>query len=131
MKLSYLFLLLMLTGLVLGACRSNAAQPEGEEAAPEAVTEPRQLVCSTECSQRGQCGQNEAGQSVVLGHSVMPHTANHNMLFLVDQEVNMVNQQARQVRTRDNSQIPVNFYLLMTPNGEQAGWVAGWCVTLP
>ena len=85
------------------------------------------LVCSPECSERGQCGDSDQGEMVLL-NSEIPATFGHDMAIPDGTEVNIVHEENRTaVQLNDNEQFPVSFYLVSQPEHGQ-GWVAGWCI---
>ncbi len=114
--------------LTLSACsilgRGDSGPTSGNEGAlaGEAL-----LVCSQECSDRGQCGSSEAGQMVLLSN-VGPATEGHNLAVPANSGVSIERQEARtvvQISTEEQFQMP--FYLVNVPDRGQA-WVAGWCI---
>jgi hypothetical protein len=124
-------LLLLIIGvicaLLLAACGATANE---EDLQPQVASEARLLICSDECARRGQCGQNEAREWVVLGHTDSPHTDNHNVLFPANQEVFAFQMQERQVETiQSGEQFQLRFYHVALPDQTKAGWIAGWCVS--
>jgi hypothetical protein len=128
MKPSWRFPLLFLLCLLLVACGS----PSDEAAETQQVGTQRLLVCTDECRQRGQCGQNQNQEWVVLGHNEFPHTSGHNISFPDNQEVGIAQTQMRQLRTIAGQQLlTANFYYVTLLDGSRAGWVAEWCVVLP
>jgi hypothetical protein len=128
MKHYWRFPLLSFLCLLLVAC--GASSDEAAETQP--VDTQRLLVCTDECRQRGQCGQNQNQEWVVLGHNESPQTSGHNVLFPNNQEVGIAQTQMRQVRTSAGQQLmTANFYYVTLLDGSRAGWVAEWCVVLP
>lgn len=123
--------LLVLCLLVLVACGASEEAIE-PQAFDDQFGEPRRLVCSDECAQRGQCGQDPDQQMVVLGHMDGPHLANHNVLFPTGHEVFVTSSQQRQAETVLGSQpLLIEFYSVNAPDLGKFGWVAGWCLALP
>jgi len=85
------------------------------------------LMCDSSCSERGQCGESERGEMVLL-NSEMPATFGHDMTIPDGIEVEIVGQEERSaVQLSDNEQFTVPFYLVDHPDYGQ-GWVAGWCI---
>lgn len=85
------------------------------------------LVCGRECSERGQCGQSDQGEMVLL-NSEIPATFGHDMAFPEGTMVEIVHKEVRTaVQLSDSELFPVSFYLVNQPEHGQ-GWVAGWCI---
>ncbi len=85
------------------------------------------LVCGRECSERGQCGQSEQGEMVLL-NSEIPATFGHDMALPEGTTVEIDHNEVKTaVQLSDNEQFPVSFYLVSQPEHGQ-GWVAGWCI---
>ncbi|MFO7536681.1 MAG: hypothetical protein R6X32_01325 [Chloroflexota bacterium] len=126
MKQSFL---LLLFGISLSFLLLLTACAAGSQSGTETAAEARFVVCNEECVQRGQCGQNEGGEWVVLGHTDSPHTDNHNILFSANQQVFVSQIQDRQLEIiQSGQQLSLQFYYVNLPDQSKAGWVAGWCV---
>jgi len=121
-------LLLMALSLSLAACSLMADGSNGFETEAQQVETRVTLVCSQECRQFGQCGIDDSDAAMVLGHSASPNLTGHDRLFSADEEVILIQRQAREATTQSRAQIPVTFFNVRTQDGAQVGWVAGWCV---
>lgn len=119
---------LMLALLILSACGSTSAPApilghEVEFPPEKQVT----ISCNTTCAQRGQCGTAVTGSQVVLGGSG-PLVANHDRLFQDGTAVTiLVSSEQMLEPLQGGEQFPLRFYQIQ-PEGQQPGWVAGWCL---
>lgn len=86
------------------------------------------LICSQECSQRGQCGINEDGDEMVLLSESAPGVVDHDVAAISGTPVSVTQQtELTVVQVQDGSRIQTPFYLVEVP-GARLGWVAGWCL---
>ncbi len=84
-------------------------------------------MCGAECSERGQCGDSEKGEMVLI-NSDIPATFGHDMAYPDGADVEIVRAEERTaVQLSDNEKFPVSFYLVSQPD-QGIGWVAGWCI---
>ena len=85
------------------------------------------LVCSRDCSDRGQCGTADSGTMVLLS-SARPATTGHNMAILDGTDVSIVAEQQHEViRVATGEPELASFYQVNIPE-RGPGWAAGWCV---
>jgi hypothetical protein len=85
------------------------------------------LTCSQECADRGQCGESEQGQMVLLS-SQRPATLQHDMALRSSTAVIIDHQEIRMaIQAGRNAEVPVTFYLVNIPE-RGLGWVPGWCI---
>ncbi len=86
------------------------------------------LVCSSECAERGQCGDIRGQGSVVLGGRFEPLTVEHDVYFPANTQVTIMGVQTYQAMLVSQGEpFLANFYVISLPDGEM-GWVAGWCL---
>jgi hypothetical protein len=121
---------LLLLLLLLTACFGG-----GGDAAPEtAVTDPAlipltgNLVCGPDCLNQGQCGTTADGRTVILAHNTQPATRDHNVILANDSAVNILGQEPRNLQDAAGNPFSLNFFLVQSPAGGPASWVAGSCV---
>lgn len=122
-----LWLVLTLVLLTLTACISLFS---GTRLGSELVLENSgTLICSTDCINRGQCGEADNGTRYVLGGLDGPKVDNHNRVFAEDTPVNILNTASQNVLTNaDGQQTSLTFYYVTTEDLSKNGWVAGWCI---
>ncbi|MCA9973105.1 MAG: hypothetical protein KC425_22960 [Anaerolineales bacterium] len=125
-------LVLALLLLALSACSLINRNADGSQLGHETVlAEQGVLTCSSQCRERGQCG-TAGDQTVVLGGLVQPRTSEHDLLLPANSPVTILSSQAYTVRQRlDQTEFPINFYVVSTQDNTKAGWVAGWCLAAP
>ena len=119
-----LFLLLLVT---LSACGGSGNGGENTAARRG------KLACAGECALYGQCGQNQADNTVILGNTGQPETRNHNMTLPQDTAVIILGEQPELLYFPPSELGPEreemhNFYQIQTEDGAATGWVAAWCV---
>ena len=85
------------------------------------------LVCSSDCSDRGQCGTADQGEMVLLS-SAGPATVGHNMAIPDGTSVTIDHEEKRTViQAATDQSSEVSFYQVNVPE-RGPGWAAGWCV---
>jgi hypothetical protein len=85
------------------------------------------LVCSRDCSDRGQCGVAESGTMVLLS-SAGPATTGHNMAITDGTPVTIIVEEQREVVRVATGELELaSFYQVNIPE-RGPGWAAGWCV---
>jgi hypothetical protein len=86
-----------------------------------------ELLCSSECIERGQCGTAEQEKMVLL-NSTTPATFGHDMAIRSGMNVTIVDEKMRTaVQLANNENISITFYLVNITDSTP-GWVAGWCI---
>ena len=127
----WIFLILAVIGVAYYAWTRLRNDPE--EPAPEIVI----LVCSNECSERGQCGdaQGDDDKPVVLGGKDGPvvEPKQHDVFFLSGSSVEVKNSMEVMLEEVDSHEkFPHTFSRVewVNPMGDitETGWVAEWCI---
>ena len=126
-----------LVGLLLLFLSLTACFGGGNEAAEETavtLTNPGQqngtLTCSESCSLQGQCGTTLDGRVVILGHSNVPSTRDHNTVLPNESTVTVLAQEPHTVADAAGVTSTLNFFAIQPLDGGPASWVAGTCVNL-
>ena len=124
-----LFTFALVAILLTGCLGGGGEGGEGGEN-PEATPFPAaRTVCTEQCRAQGQCGDNAAGQPVILGMDIQPATRGQNQLFPQDATVNKLGAQDRVVRhPQTNVEEIWQFVQVQMVEGGQTGWVAGMCL---
>jgi hypothetical protein len=123
----YLFLLMIFAALILNACSVlKLAQDE----APDSISRENldlSLVCSEECSDRGQCGITDTGEVFVLLATHEPALIDHDLALAANTKITITQEETLTVlQVTDEEQFVVPFYKVLAPDRREA-WVAGWC----
>lgn len=85
------------------------------------------LLCSQECSDRGQCGTADQGPMILLSSSG-PATSGHDMAIPENTAVVIDHEESRTaVQLSNNDPFRASFYMVNVPE-RGPGWVAGWCI---
>lgn len=113
--------------LLLSACGLLGGDQEATEADVQQAEIRLRLECTDSCRERGQCGVLENEETVVLGHSVSPHTTNHDVLFPNGTIVTEMQTQSRTASSQVEERLNILFHEVRADDG-QRGWVADWCV---
>jgi len=123
-------LLLLLLGLT--ACfggGNNAAQDTGvtlEVPGQQTGT----LTCSESCAAQGQCGTAPDGRILIMAHSNVPSTRDHNTVLPNDSTVTVLAQEPHTIADVAGVTSTLNFFAIQPVEGGPASWVAGTCVAL-
>lgn len=122
-----LWLTLTFVLLTLTACISLFGARLGHEVVLENTGT---LTCSTECINRGQCGETEDGTRYILGGLDSPKVDNHNRAFPEDTAVLIQgNRTENAITNTDGQPFSLTFYQITTEGlMPKNGWVAGWCI---
>ncbi len=123
----YLFLLMIFSALILNACSVlKLIQDEGPESSIKEDPD-LSLVCSEECSDRGQCGKTDTGEVFVLLATHEPALINHDMALADNTKITITQEETISVlQVADEERLEVPFYKVLGP-GRQEAWVASWC----
>ena len=137
----YPLIVLFLLTFVLTACGGTAtetpvAQPTAEGNLPTSALGSDVVLqgditvtCSQACLDRAQCGTLEtSGESVVLGSTITPATAGHDIFIANNTRASVLTVQSATLQNSTTGEtFPLNFYQLNVPN-QSPIWVSGWCV---
>jgi len=121
--------------LLLSACGFGGGGAQGEAIEGQNQLPPQSealLTCSQECADRGWCGTTNDQRAAVLGKSIDPAAASHDLIFLQDTRVyiNYVGLATVElVATGEQSQLP--FYYVTSLDQGKSAWIAGWCIAAP
>ena len=123
----YLFLLMIFSALILNACSVlKLIQDEGPESSIREDPD-LSLVCSEECSDRGQCGKTDTGEVMLLLATHEPALINHDVALAENTNITITQEETLTVlQVADEEQLEVSFYKVLAPDRREA-WVAGWC----
>jgi hypothetical protein len=123
----YLFLLMIFVALILNAC---SVLKLVQDRAPDSSSRENldlRLVCSEECSDRGQCGKTDTGEVMVLLATHEPVLINHDLALAANTRITITQEETLSVlQVADEQQLEVSFYKVLAPDRREA-WVAGWC----
>lgn len=119
---------LTLASLILSACGSTSTPTPILGHTVEFPPEKQVIVnCNATCAQRGQCGTAVNGSQVVLGGSG-PIVESHTRLFQNGTAVTILASSEQILEPiQGGDQFSLRFYQIQ-PEGQPAGWVAGWCL---
>lgn len=124
--------ILGLTLVILTACSLINQQPTLGSQTTFAPQTEAVLTCSSECANRGQCGDTAAQGTVVLGSGGGPATRFHELFFPADARVTINGSDTRTLEPLiGGDQFDMTFYHISVVDTGKSGWVAGWCVAAP
>lgn len=102
-----------------------------EDQSPDSVgtdNESGTLTCSSECSDRGQCGKTERGGEMVLLNASAPALSNHDTALQADTVVKITRIETVSVYQVSNGEaLDLSFYNVEAVDRGNA-WVASWCI---
>ncbi len=86
------------------------------------------LMCTQACGERGFCGTDPAGTTVVIMNSAGPATVNQDMTIPDNTPVAIFGVEKRDVMTVSTQELfAIDYYFVRVAENVQ-GWVSGWCI---
>lgn len=130
--------LLALIMLVSVGCFGGSGEEGTDTVDPNQGTEgdaqsiQKTLACSEACANLGQCGQADDGTTFVLAKIDQPNTKNHDLLFPVNEPVNAIAGEQKNIQLANGEQTVQAFsYVSLSSNSDKKGWIMDVCIAQP